>query len=364
MAMQKFQVFVSSTFDDLRVERDSVVRAILEMGHIPVGMEMFSAADDEQWKIITRHIDESDYYVVVIAHRYGSCLPDGHSYTRREYEYALAKGVPVLGFIIDPAAEWPGDRVDTDPVAVEGLKDFINRAKEKPCDFWTSADDLHGKCAVALMKAFTANPREGWVRAHEVAGPAVTAELTRLSAENARLRAEVEAAEAESRSDYEERLRELVRTLRANTRNYSFKRAIRGEWEWTDDVTLLDIFRQIGPSLMAEENKREISTTLAMHAAGEPPWHLSAMNQVSDILADLVALELVEPSPRKHSVADDNEYWTLTELGRATLRSLRQARLRSADQTPTAEPTAEATDQSDEAEGVASEDETPDPSAY
>ena len=55
----KYQVFVSSTYEDLKIERDVVIKAVLEMGHIPVGMEMFSAADDEQWKVIARHIDES-----------------------------------------------------------------------------------------------------------------------------------------------------------------------------------------------------------------------------------------------------------------------------------------------------------------
>jgi len=38
-------------------------------------MEQFSPADKEQWKIIQRQIDQSDYYVVLIAHRYGSTTP-------------------------------------------------------------------------------------------------------------------------------------------------------------------------------------------------------------------------------------------------------------------------------------------------
>jgi hypothetical protein len=92
----KYQVFISSTYRDLIDERERVTRAVLEMGHIPVGMEMFSAADEEQWKIITRHIDESDYYVVIVGHRYGS-ITDGISYTRKEYEYALSQRIPVLG---------------------------------------------------------------------------------------------------------------------------------------------------------------------------------------------------------------------------------------------------------------------------
>jgi hypothetical protein len=72
---KKYQIFVSSTYVDPIEERQQVMRTILEMGHIPVGMEQFSAADKEQWKIIQRQIDQSDYYVVLIAHRYGSTTP-------------------------------------------------------------------------------------------------------------------------------------------------------------------------------------------------------------------------------------------------------------------------------------------------
>ena len=96
----KYQIFVSSTYDDLKKEREQVLKATLEMGHIPVGMEMFSAADEEQWKIITRQIDECDYYVVIVAQRYGSVV-EGISYTEKEYDYAVAKSIPVLGFIIE-----------------------------------------------------------------------------------------------------------------------------------------------------------------------------------------------------------------------------------------------------------------------
>jgi hypothetical protein len=32
---KKYQIFISSTFDDLKDERDQVIKAILEMGHIP-----------------------------------------------------------------------------------------------------------------------------------------------------------------------------------------------------------------------------------------------------------------------------------------------------------------------------------------
>src|SRR5258708_16215933 len=103
MSTVKYQIFVSSTFEDLKLEREQVIKAILEMGHLPVGMEMFSAADEEQWKIIAKQIDECDYYVVLCAHRYGSTDPStGFSFTEKEYDYAVKIGVPVLVFVIDP----------------------------------------------------------------------------------------------------------------------------------------------------------------------------------------------------------------------------------------------------------------------
>jgi hypothetical protein len=62
-------------------------------------MELFPASDDAQWELIKRVIEESDYYVVIVSGRYGSLGPEGISYTEMEYDYAVAKGIPVLGFV-------------------------------------------------------------------------------------------------------------------------------------------------------------------------------------------------------------------------------------------------------------------------
>ena len=50
----KHQVFVSSTYKDLLDERQEVMQALLELFCIPVGMELFPAADDDQWTLIKR----------------------------------------------------------------------------------------------------------------------------------------------------------------------------------------------------------------------------------------------------------------------------------------------------------------------
>ena len=103
---KKYQVFISSTFTDLVEARNKVKDAILSMYHFPVGMELFGAANEDQWRIISETIDTSDYYVLIIGQRYGSIIPEGQpdagiSYTEKEFRYALDKGIPILAFIID-----------------------------------------------------------------------------------------------------------------------------------------------------------------------------------------------------------------------------------------------------------------------
>jgi len=192
MPNAKYQIFISSTFEDLKPEREQVIKACLRIGHIPVGMEMFNAADEEQFEIIKRHIDTSDYYIVIVAHRYGSVTKSGISYTEMEYDYAVSKGVPTLGFVIDPSIDWRPDWIDKDTKRRKSLEAFKKKVKQKPVSFWKSADELHGQCISALTTSFVTRPRRGWVPAPDTRNPDIAAELSRLSAENARMRREIQ----------------------------------------------------------------------------------------------------------------------------------------------------------------------------
>ena len=58
-------------------------------------MELFPAASDDQWTLIRRVIDDCDYYVVIVAGKYGSRGADGRSYTEMEFDYAVEIGKPV-----------------------------------------------------------------------------------------------------------------------------------------------------------------------------------------------------------------------------------------------------------------------------
>ncbi len=67
---------------------------------IPAGMELFTASGRPPWDLIQSSIDDSDYVVLILAGRYGSSTgDDGLSYTEKEYDYALSRGIPILAFL-------------------------------------------------------------------------------------------------------------------------------------------------------------------------------------------------------------------------------------------------------------------------
>lgn len=124
MTKKKYQVFISSTYEDLKDERQKVVATILKSYHIPIGMEMFSADDAEQWKVIQNTIMQSDYYVLILKHRYGSLTKEGISFTEKEYDYARKIGIPILPFVISDEASVAGNYVESDPIKREKLVKF------------------------------------------------------------------------------------------------------------------------------------------------------------------------------------------------------------------------------------------------
>ena len=217
MSAAKYQIFTSSTYEDLKDERDQVMKAILEIGHIPVGMEMFSAADEEQWAVIKRNIDQSDYYIVIVANRYGSTTNECLSFTEKEYDYAVQQGIPTIAFLLDPRAPWANDRRDSDLKKQEALEGFKTKLRQKLIAKWSSVDDLNGSVAISVMKLTVARPRPGWVRGSEAAGANVLNEISRLSEENSALRKEL--AEIRGAENDLKRQQAAIRTVLVESLN-------------------------------------------------------------------------------------------------------------------------------------------------
>jgi hypothetical protein len=162
----RYQVFVSSTFTDLKEEREKVLQGILESKAFPAGMELFPAADDEQFEFIKREIDLSDYYLVIIAGRYGSLADDGNSFTEKEFDYAFAQGKPILAFLIQDPTKLRVDKSEEAKKGKSKLKRFREKAqKSRVVKFYNNPDELKSQVLQSLSYQFKVNPKRGWIPA-------------------------------------------------------------------------------------------------------------------------------------------------------------------------------------------------------
>jgi hypothetical protein len=201
--IRKFQVFVSSTFNDMRTERQAAVEAILEAGHIPAGMELFTAGDESQLDTIKRWIEGSDVYLLVLGGRYGSLEPkSGKSYIHVEYEYALELEKPVFAVVVaEPALD---EKVKTfGRGAIEEsngplLQQFRKLVLSKTSRFFDDPKDIKIAVHQKLAELSARTDIVGWVRGDETNNAQLATELAALSQENRTLRARVEALPAAS----------------------------------------------------------------------------------------------------------------------------------------------------------------------
>lgn len=166
---RKYQVFVSSTFNDLQEARQELMLSLLSMGLIPTGMELYPTESNGQWSVIQKVINECDYYVVLLGGRYGTLSPIGLSYTHREFVYAMTKKKPVIAFLHDHPEMLPAERRETGPEGHVKFRDFRQLLQDKTSfRFWSNPADL-GKVVKKAMPSFIRqHPAPGWVRASQV----------------------------------------------------------------------------------------------------------------------------------------------------------------------------------------------------
>jgi nucleoside 2-deoxyribosyltransferase len=162
MSEKKYQVFVSSTYEDLKEERKAVIDALIGADCFPIGMEFFPATGKEQFEYIKTLIEESDFYVLIIAGRYGSVDEDGVSYTEKEYDYAIEKKIPVISFIkVDKSIS----KENTQEDKTKELNEFIKKVKlGKIVKEFSSVEDLQHKIITSINRNKKIYNRPGWTR--------------------------------------------------------------------------------------------------------------------------------------------------------------------------------------------------------
>ena len=165
---KRYQVFLSSTYVDLKEEREEILRILLKLNCFPAGMELFPATDEKQFDYIKKEIDNSDYYLLIIGGRYGSLTPEGISYTEKEFLYALEKRIPVIAFIHENINNIPWGKVEKDEDIRRKLDDFKKKVEtNRLVKYWADATSLYSEVSITLARIIYECPRIGWVRGDE-----------------------------------------------------------------------------------------------------------------------------------------------------------------------------------------------------
>ena len=179
---KRYQVFVSSTSLDLQDERHKVMQALLKLSCIPAGMELFPAANEDQWTLIKNVIDDCDYFLVIIGGRYGSLGSEGLSYTEMEYRYALACGKPTIAFVHNDPEKLAANRTELTSAGREKLEAFRALVQQKMVGFWETPADLSAAVTTSLTHLIDTVPAKGWVRANQP--PSIDTSAENLAADN------------------------------------------------------------------------------------------------------------------------------------------------------------------------------------
>jgi len=347
---KRYQVFISSTFEDLKAERQAILRAVLELDQMPAGMELFPAADEDAWQLIRDVIDASDYYVVVIGGRYGSVDEDGVSYTEREYEYAVSRGKPVIPLLHSNPDEIARGKTETSAEAWEKLLAFRKKVETNhTCSYWAEAGELKSKLIVGLTTAMKRRPGVGWIRADEVPSDDVMKELYSLRNQIAQLKEKDELARTEPPPGAEE----LVQGGEQFEISFSFTAHPSNQPNWRDDDDVVyeasinptwdELFSAVAPRMIDEASDSDVRSALRRFLAdfarkafaddkeleGYDMLSFSfSQSEIDTCLIQLRALGLIRESKRKRSVKDTETYWTLTPYGDYRMVQLRAIRRR------------------------------------
>jgi HEAT repeat protein/energy-coupling factor transporter ATP-binding protein EcfA2 len=143
------QVYVSSTYQDLKDCRGAIRFALQRMGLDDIAMETYTAGEERPIDRCLDDVRSADIYIGVLAWRYGFVPVGGHtSITELEYRAAGEASIPRLIFVLDSDAPWPRSAMDKDSAQIEAFRDHVLDAHV--CDSFTSTEDLRAKVAEAV----------------------------------------------------------------------------------------------------------------------------------------------------------------------------------------------------------------------
>ena len=287
-------------------------------------MELFPAADEEQFQFIKRIIDDCDYYLLIIGGRYGSVSPDGMSYTEKEYDYAVSLPLRVIALIHDNPDEIPLGKSEKEPVLREKLERFKAKVRNgrmvKP---WKSPEQLPALVTSSLSHTIRIYPAVGWVRANKAASLDLLTQINELRKQNDELRA--------AATEFQPTIENLAGLEEQITLYGTFyRKAYAATDVWNATFTWAEIFAGVSPYLVRFPSDESVK--LILSAAGYArSGNASTMTDnlglddqnFRTVAVQLEALGLVKLQYTETTTGGMGLFWAITPPGQRLMTDLR-----------------------------------------
>lgn len=337
---KRYQVFISSTYTDLIEERQQVMQTLLQMDCIPTGMELFPAADEEQFEFIKKIIDDCDYYILIIGGRYGSVTKEGISFTEKEFDYAVERGIHIISFVHGDPDSIPAGKSEMHPDVRAKLDAFRGKVcQNRLTKEWKTTAELPGLVSLSLSKAIKTTPAIGWVRANTVSNTELLEQINELRKRKDELSKELESSP--KRIPFE--IKDLARGDEAIILKGTYER-LHGSSSvsWEAKLSWNQIISFLGPHLLMHLNEETVNSQLAKSAsktkdiaAGDSCHEYRVEDEIfQTVKVQLIALGWINVQPLTTIAKSVALFWILTESGRTQMLRIRSIKTRDGEVMP------------------------------
>ncbi len=145
-------IFISSTYKDLKDYRERASLVIRKMGHNDIAMEYYGAEDKRPLDKCLEDVAACDLYIGIFAWRYGY-IPHGHEKSITELEYRKARecNKPCQIFLLKDDASWPMNLVEKESLTrIESLRKELSDTHIPA--YFSSIDEFGGCVSESIYK--------------------------------------------------------------------------------------------------------------------------------------------------------------------------------------------------------------------
>ncbi len=298
----------------------AIMRAVSELGYVPVDLDATGIINRKPWESAQRHVERSDYLVVLVG-RYKTGIDVPTAQVKHAFDTAVERDVPVL--VVVPSK----DGAKTDP---REWREFIDKMVANPFGMSGTYTGNNDGFAGLIGRMIDTYVRPGFVSTTELPSKNVAEQLAELIRENQELKRRL--GQDGGREEARQRRETVAHMLEEN--KILIPLWYRGATSWGEpmEMSLYDFFLRMGPELASEVSTAGAAEFIPVGVCGldredfRSRWPVPS-NNLNLWFTDLMAIGVVEPSLRKRG-KDEGQYWTLTIEGRELLADVRRSVLR------------------------------------